>query len=45
MREIEGVQEALRVLEPHKKAVEVWFNEQNQRFLDMINSDHECGGP
>lgn len=44
MRLIEGVEEARAILHPHWAEVDVWFLEQNQRFLTMMNSNHDVLG-
>lgn len=44
MRDIEGIEEAREILRPHWDEVDAWFLAQNQRFLEMMNSDHDVLG-
>jgi hypothetical protein len=44
MKDIEGIQDALRVLEPHWAEIEEDFNRQNRRFLELAAADHNMIG-
>lgn len=40
MKEIDGIQDVLRVLEPHWDRIAADFNRQNERFLALAEVDH-----
>lgn len=44
MRDIEGIEEAVEVLRPHWSEIEANFNQQNERFLAMAETDYEVLG-
>lgn len=44
MKDIDGIQDVLRVLEPHWGRVEAEFNRQNERFLELAAADHKMIG-
>ena len=41
MREIEGVEEALRKLKPHFPQLEAHFNAENERLKTLLSIDHD----
>lgn len=44
MREIEGIEEAMRVLKPHWADIENDFQLNNMRFLELAATDHDIIG-
>ena len=44
MRDIEGIEEAMGVLQPHWGEIEANFQRQNERYLAMASTDHEGVG-
>lgn len=44
MRDIEGIEVAMAVLQPHWKEIEEDFNRQNDRFLALAKTDHDAVG-
>ena len=44
MKDIDGIQDVLRVLEPHWDKIEADFNRQNERFLELAAVDHDMIG-
>jgi hypothetical protein len=44
MKDIDGIQDVLRVLEPHWTRIEADFNRQNERFLELAAADHDMIG-
>lgn len=44
MKDIDGIQEVLRVLEPHWGRIEADFKHQNERFLELAAADHDMIG-
>lgn len=44
MKDIEGIQDVLRVLEPHWGRIETDLNRQNERFLELAAADHNMIG-
>lgn len=41
MKDIEGIDKVLAVLEPHWKDIEADFDAQNKRFLELAAADHD----
>lgn len=41
MKDIEGIEKVLQVLEPHWKEIEADFAKQNARFLELAAADHD----
>lgn len=44
MKDIDGIHDVLRVLEPHWAKIEENFNHQNSRFLELAAADHDMIG-
>jgi len=44
MKDIEGMEQALKELLPHWKEIEADFNRHNDRFLQLLSVDHEPSG-
>jgi hypothetical protein len=44
MKDIDGIQDVLRVLEPQWARIEADFNRQNDRFLALAAADHDTIG-
>ena len=44
MKDIDGIDRVLRVLEPHWKQIEEDFDRHNQRFLALAAADHDAIG-
>ena len=44
MKDIDGIQDVLRVLEPHWNTIEADFHQQNKRFLALAEADHDTIG-
>lgn len=44
MREIDGIQEAMAMLQPHWEEIEDDFDRHNQRYLELAATDHETVG-
>lgn len=44
MKDIDGIQDVLRVLKPHWNSIEADFNRQNERFLALAAADHDTIG-
>lgn len=44
MREIDGIEDVLRVLAPHKREIEDDFNRHNEKFLALAAADHDAIG-
>lgn len=44
MKDIDGIHDVLRVLEPHWRTIEADFHRQNERFLALAEADHETIG-
>jgi hypothetical protein len=44
MKDIEGIEQAVRALEPHWKDIEAEFNRHNTRFLKLAFTDHDAIG-
>ena len=44
MRDIDGVEEVVRVLTPHWGEIEAHFREENARYIALFNQDHDVLG-
>ena len=44
MKDIDGIDQVLRVLEPHWNQIEEDFNRHNERFLALAAADHDAIG-
>lgn len=44
MKDIEGIEQVLQILEPHWQQIEEDFDRHNRRFLDLIKADHDAIG-
>lgn len=44
MSEDARVEAALAILRPHYSEIEAWFHEQNARFIEIMESDHDALG-
>lgn len=44
MRDIEGIEDAVKVLEPHWEEVMEHFKQQNERLLELMAADHDAIG-
>lgn len=44
MKDIDGIQVVLRILESHWNSIEADFNRQNERFLALAEADHDTIG-
>src|SRR3546814_12832752 len=41
MKDIEGIEQAIAVLQPQWQEIEADFNRHNERFLKLLSVDHE----
>lgn len=44
MRDIDGVEEVVRVLTPHWQEIEAHFHAENARYIALFNQDHDVLG-
>lgn len=44
MKDIDGIEQVLRVLEPHWQQIEEDFDRHNRRFLELASVDHDAIG-
>lgn len=44
MKDIDGIERVLQVLQPHWKEIEADFEDHNRRFLELVASDHDAIG-
>ena len=44
MKDIDGIEQVLRVLEPHWNAIQADFDRNNERFLQLASADHDAIG-
>jgi hypothetical protein len=44
LKDIDGIQDVLRLLEPHWEKIEADFHRQNERFIALAQADHETIG-
>jgi hypothetical protein len=44
MKDIEGIEQAIAILNPHWGEIEADFNKQNERFLALVAADHNAIG-
>ena len=44
MKDIDGIENVLKVLEPHWHDIQADFNRHNQRFLQLAQADHDVIG-
>jgi len=44
MNDIDGIQDAIAILKPHWKEIEADFNRHNERFLELVATDHDVIG-
>ena len=44
MKDIDGIEQVLRVLEPYWKTIQADFDRNNERFLQLASTDHDAIG-
>lgn len=44
MRDVEGVEEVIRRLQPHMPEIEAIFDEENRRYIQLSQQDHDLIG-
>jgi len=44
MKDIDGIEDVLKILEPHWREIQADFNNHNARFLELAQADHDLIG-
>lgn len=44
MKEIDGIEELLATIAPHRKEIDQEFEKHNNKFLELVAADHDVIG-